>query len=248
MAELRYKMYPKSNIIRNWELLLAMTEEEVQALEEEWGEIKEYNEKVQQEIYEQRKAEQEEIEAFLKSKGIETKRYSKSSTFKVLRYQKWFEKNILDVIREKYPTNIPNYPYAGISNQKVKGIEIYNNCSPTTLTELHNRVNYQYNQKKQEADKQNKLLIASIQYATEHNVNIEGYESEAIIRTVDDYAKERYREKNIPDGTKIELKNECYDCSTYIVGEHRCSCGNRRIGMTVEGNIIDGFYHYPEAY
>jgi len=72
--------------------------------------------------------------------------------------------------------------------------------------------------------------------------------TDQIIRTVNDYAKEKYLEENVPNGTEVYLKHGCDECSTYIMGEHRCSCGNRRISIVVEGNIIEGFDYYPEPY
>lgn len=72
--------------------------------------------------------------------------------------------------------------------------------------------------------------------------------SEQIIDKVNEYAKDKYLKENVPDGTEIYLKNICNECDTYIMDERRCSCGNRRIDIIVEGNIVDGFCHYPEPY
>jgi hypothetical protein len=130
---------------------------------------------------------------------------------------------------------------------ELDGVRLSNNKSPTQLTELHSNLVAQYKHKMNELNKANKLLIKSIEYATQHSIDIEDLDTKSIIRTVEEHAIEAYREEHIPDGTEIRLKSECYECNVYIVGNHRCECGNRRIGVTVEGSILDGFYHYPEA-
>jgi hypothetical protein len=40
----------------------------------------------------------------------------------------------------------------------------------------------------------------------------------------------------------------CDTCSTYVVGDRRCECGNRRQNVIVEGDVAKGLYHYVEAY
>lgn len=40
----------------------------------------------------------------------------------------------------------------------------------------------------------------------------------------------------------------CDYCTDYTVGDRRCSCGNRRVCIEIEGNVIDGFFHYAVNY
>ena len=185
----------------------------------------------------------------MKSIGIDVFKYKKGGFApKINGYQTWYKNNVVDIISKKYPYYSSGYPVAHPCKKEVNGIELYINQSPTTIVELHNKITQQYNSQIGKKDKNNKLIIKSIEYATLHNINIEDLDTNQIIRVVNEYAKSEYLKENVPEGTEIYLKHECSECSTYFMGEHRCSCGNRRICITVEGDIIDGFFYYPEGY
>lgn len=241
-----YKSFPKRELINEWDKLLKMSREEVCILLDEWKLIDQENKEVSKKSYEEKNNKIEEISKFLISKGIDPYKYKGILTKNG--YQSWFHKNIVDVISKKYPYYSSGVPVAHSNRKEVNGIELYCNQSPTTIVELYDMISRQYNSKIQEKNKSNKLLIKSIEYANLHNINIEDLNTDQIIYTVNEHAKEKYVEENLPDGTEIYLKHGCDECSTYIMGERRCSCGNRRIDVIVEGDIIEGFYYYPEPY
>ena len=244
-----YKPYPQANLIREWDKLIKLKKEEVVDLYEQWKEIKVENDKIQKKLIDEKFEKISETVDFLKSKGIDVYKYKTKGFFKEKNgYQAWFKKNIADVISNKYPYYSSDIPTAHMTTVKVDGIELYNNQSPTNIVELYDRVTWQYNSKKRELEKIDKLLIESVKYAAEHGIDIDDLSHKDIISTVDEFAKSEYLKENVPDGTEVYLKHGCYECSTYIMGEHRCSCGNRRVYIEVEGNIIEGYYHYPEAY
>lgn len=245
----RYKVFPKSNLIREWDELIKLNRDEVVKLYEEWKDIHEENEKKHKEMIEKRKGEIEEIATFLKSKGIDVYKYKRKGFFREKNgYMAWFRNNITKEIEKKYPSYRGSIPTAHFGEYEIDGIRVTNNQSPTNIVELYDRIKRQYHNKKEEELKNNKLLVKSIKYAEKHDIDIEYLNSKEIISVVADYAKDKYLEEHVPDGSKIYLKHECDYCDTYIVGERRCSCGNRRIHIVVEGNLIDGFYHYPEGY
>jgi len=244
-----YKPYPQANLIREWDKLIKLKKEEVIELYEQWKVIKVENDEIHRKQSEEKYQNLNEIVDFLKTKGIDVHKYKTKGFFKDKNgYQAWFKKNVYDVISNKYPYFSTSIPTAHMTKVTVDGIELYNNQSPTNIVELYDRIVWQYKSKKREIEKVDKLLIASIKYAAEHEIEIEDLSHKDIIAMVDEFAKNKYLEENVPEGTEIYLKHACYECSTYIMGEHRCSCGNRRISIEVEGNIIEGYYHYPEAY
>ena len=241
-----YKKFPKRELIDQWDKLLKMNREEVVILEEEWKSIDQENRELYRKLYEEKINKIEEITKFLMANGIDPYKYK--NLIKKNGYQPWYQKNIIDVISKKFPYYNSGIPTVHMVQKEVDGIKLSNNKSPTSLVELYDNITWQYNSRIKQKNKTNKLLIKSIEYATKHNINIEDLTTDQIIYVVDEHAKEKYLEENLPNGTEIYLKHACSECDTYTMGEHRCSCGNRRIDIVVEGNILEGFYYYPEPY
>jgi len=242
-----YKKFPKQELIREWDKLLKMSREEVCVIYKEWLLIEKENEEIRKKLNEEKNNKLKEIAEYMKSIGIEIYKYKRDGYTKN-GYQSWYANNIVNVISRKYPYYNFNIPTAHTSEKEVNGIKLYCNKSPTNIVELYDKITDQYNSKIKLKDKNDKLLIKSIEYATLNNINIEDLSSEQIIDKVNEYAEDKYLKENVPDGTVIYLKHICNKCNTYIMGEKRCFCGNRRIDIIVEGNIVDGFCHYPEPY
>lgn len=244
-----YKPFPQSELIRDWGKLIKLSREEVVKLYDNWQEIDKENKETNKRLYDEKSNKLKEVSEYLRSIGVDVFKYKSGGFFTQKNgYQSWFEKNVVNKISEKYPHNRYSIPTAHSTSVEVDGVTLSNNQSPTNIVELYDKIIHQYNYKIKEINKTDKLLIKSIEYATTHNINIEDLNPKDIIYTVVEAAKDKYLKENVPDGSEVYLKHECYECSTYIMGEHRCSCGNRRISVVVEGNLIDGFYHYPEAY
>jgi len=244
-----FKSFPQSNLIKEWDKLLKLSKEEVVVLYEEWKVIHKENEETYRRLYAEKFEKINEVSDYLKSKGIDVYKYKTKNFFKEKNgYQTWFKNNVVDAISKKYPYYGSGIPTAHMETYEINGIKISNNQSPTNIVELHANITSQYNSKIKEVQKVDKLLIKSIEYATKNNIDIEVLDHKDIIQIVNDFAKTKHLEENCPVGSEVYLKHGCYECNTYIVGEHRCSCGNRRVYIEVEGNIIEGFYHYPEVY
>ena len=244
-----YKSFPQANLIREWDKLIKLSKEEVAEIYEEWKVIHEENEETNKRMYEEKNQKINEAAEYFKGLGIDVYKYKKSGFFPIkIGFQAWFKNNVSEVISKKYPYYRNGIPTAHMEEKEVNGVKLYNNQSPTNLLELYDKISWQYRSKINEVRKVDKLLIKSIEYATKHNIDLDDLNTDEIIRTVDEYAKEKYLEENLPNGSDVYLKHCCDECITYIMGEHRCSCGNRRIYIEVEGNIIEGFTYYPEAY
>lgn len=99
---------------------------------------------------------------------------------------------------------------------------------------------------KAKEDKELQKIAVAITILSESGENIPDNNS-LLVGKANSIKKEEFIRKNFPDGKELEIK--CCDfCDSWVVGEHRCSCGNRRMELTIEGNFLDGFYGYPSAY
>lgn len=93
---------------------------------------------------------------------------------------------------------------------------------------------------------ESKELAEAILFYKEKNWSTENLSSQEILDYVENYRRDKWIKENYPDGT--EMNHSCCDnCSSWTVGEHRCSCGNRRMSLIVEGSK-DSYYAYAEAH
>lgn len=130
---------------------------------------------------------------------------------------------------------------------KVGDNVIRNGRSPYTLSDLVTQgLQYKKSIKKKE-EKENKELVEAIKLATKENINIEGMSNDTIIANVTEYAKEKHVNDTYKEGDYVTF-DQCQECDSWTVGEDRCECGNRRVYLEVEGDLVDGFYSYPQAY
>ncbi|PGT89865.1 hypothetical protein [Bacillus thuringiensis] len=242
-----YKLYPRASLIHNWAELLTLTLEEVEGIQQEWEEIKEYNNQLERELRDKRQEERKKAEESMLSLGIEVRKFDKRSIIpKVSGYLPWFKKNVLDAIDKMYPSCGREKPMAYMGSKDVDGITLHNNVSPTNLRELYLRIKSQYDRKKKEANKTDALFIKSIQYATENDINIDNMLPKEIIAVVDDVARQNYVDQIRNEGT-VYIKHVCSECDTYEMGAHRCSCGSVRISIEVSGNVLEGFSYDLEG-
>ena len=238
-----------ARIREDWEMLMSKTREEVEELLKEWLKADEHNKLVQVEVREGYKEKMNEVHEFFKTLRIEIFKYKKKGYFKEKNgYVAWFEKNIHQLIKMYYPMSRPDYsPYGHMGRKLVQGVEVTNGQSPTPLLELYDRLSHQIKRAKEKEGKDLELYTKSVIYATEARLDVEGLTVKEVIGMVDEHAKDAYLAKHFPPGTVIQ-QDCCDECSDYKMGERRCDCGNRRIDVYVEGNIIDGFYEVVEPY
>lgn len=246
-----YKTFPNANLIREWDKLLKLNREEVVSLHDTWEDIHKQNYELGRKLMNEKLERQKEVDDYMESNNVDIWNYKRNHfTLEQRRngYQSWYKKNVADKISEKYPYYSNQIPTAHMDSVEVDGIILSNNQSPTNIVELYDKMKREYNSKMNEISLKDKLLVESIKYANTHGLDIRDLSAKDIISIVDDHAKDEFRKENFPDGTEIYLKHGCDECSTYTVGDHRCSCGNRRIMMVVDGNLVEGYDCYPEAY
>lgn len=238
----KYLEFPGKELISDWEKLIKLERKEVVELLREWEEIEEINSKISKDNYKKKWEELDEIGSFLGKRGVSIRKKNGRG------FLKWFEVNILSELDGEYPVYRDSLPVAHMWEREVNGKLIKNNQSPTSLVEIYDKVKAQYREMVQyDKDKYDKLA-KSIEFAVKRGIDVTGARKTDIVNLVDDILVRDYRKKELPEGTVLELNGGCDFCREYIVGEDRCSCGNRRIFVAVEGDIIQGYDYSIEVY
>lgn len=244
MANSQYKYHRNTEILRDFDKLIALSEDEVQQIQDEWYAITEHNEQVYKQNLANRQRVTEETATYLEKIGV-TVRKSNG-------YFAWFKNNVQDSINAQYPILSPRAPEARFGRYmvEVKGVEFeFNNKNYDAVT-LRQKLLEAYAAEKEKQVREQKLFTVSLQYAVTHQLNIENVAADEIIRVANQYAKEEYLQKLIDDEDSEVYFDECSECieNVYYPGEHRCSCGNRRVNLYIVGDLVDGFEPVAEAY
>lgn len=137
------------------------------------------------------------------------------------------------------------YFYTSYANKALNSAKETRDSYLKKIKEIEEKIIQQEKEKKDDIKKQEEL-IAAISYATENKVEISGLSSGGILEVVSEHQRRKFIEENYPDGEEFIIKC-CDECSSYIMGERRCSCGNVRVDLVVE-KINGEFYGSFERY
>ena len=120
--------------------------------------------------------------------------------------------------------------------------------SPSTLMEVWDGARrLQGHWEIQQSSKTNEEAVL-MGMATKLGVDPAGFESVAsFLIAVQEAAQDAWVQENYPNGTEVDI-DCCYHCDTWEVGDNRCSCGNRRVYLDIQGNVVTGFYAYPQGH
>jgi len=94
--------------------------------------------------------------------------------------------------------------------------------------------------------RQRKEYVKAVQLAPDYGIDPLELDGKTLIHKVTEKKQEEWVKEHYPKGTEMTV-NECDYCDTWEVGDRRCSCGNRRVYLTVEGNLLDGFYAHASC-
>jgi len=226
--------------------MIDLSEDELIALDKEWNEVEEYNKTV---YMHNRKLEDETTEQFYKLFkdvfNVDANKYSGGHSYnKKIGTYAWF-KNIKKEIKHTLsPYTHPSKPR--FSKFTYNDIEIGINNQRTLLDKV-NYIKSRIESMKSQARKQNSTLRKALVLCDKHGIDFDNLSDEEVIAQVTSLEEEIFVKENYPDGTEMGAPG-CDECDTWIVGDNRCSCGNRRMSIIVDGDLKDGFYAYPEAW
>lgn len=100
---------------------------------------------------------------------------------------------------------------------------------------------------KEKEDSYLRKVAKALTLAEKYGIKPEDYsDNETLFLLVNDKAEEDWRKENFPNGKEVDISC-CSECSSWTVGEHRCSCGNRRMYLDIDGDFFGGFYGFPQA-
>jgi len=129
-------------------------------------------------------------------------------------------------------------------------LNLLNSCGSLSefIIRYRNNIKAKEQKAKEKEDILEKYKIHLLQKGKELNLDISNYSSiDLYFSDIESTLKDKWAKEKYTDG--IEIYIDCCDfCSSWTVGEHRCSCGNRRMSLIIEGDSLNGFYAYPEAY
>jgi len=98
---------------------------------------------------------------------------------------------------------------------------------------------------KEAEDKKMRKLATAMQLAEKYGI-VDYDNNDDLFSLVNDRARHDFLAAEYADGTEV-THSCCEECSTWTVGEHRCSCGNRRMYLETDGDFFEGFTAYPCA-
>lgn len=172
--------------------------------------------------------------------------------------KKWFTQ-LLETIEAKFPRVIPEDSfYCNKVSEPKKAYQVKCQSYPSSYSASTHTVYVrtfakqieeiqQYVKGKQEQDKKcSEELAIYIKKAIELGLDITDLST--VCKRVEDVLSEKWRSENYVEGMEMGLDDNICECQTWIAGEHRCSCGGRRISCNVEGNMIHGYYFNLEAH
>lgn len=228
---------PISDYFYLLESILSCKDDEIKNLELEWElteqenrEISQHNSKLKIELTKQ-------IESFCKSLGLGT--YKRNNSGKITGTHTEFKALLkqLDIKCRTSYSNKPSYMEIKVGDEKFRY-----HTSPCKITEVVNYARQKLEQKQKDLINKNKELALAISLAGKYNISIEDPD---LIDKVTELERQEFIKNNYPNGTELSI-DCCSECSSWTVGEHRCSCGNRRIYLEVDGSI-NNFYANPCA-
>lgn len=187
------------------------------------------------------------VENFFKECDIDKYRYSSANPFKKLGTSKEWQM-VYDKIQKKFKISCMHSKPAfnKITYNKKDITRFYQSYEGISC--LNEAKRYFENLYKQDEAKANRFKTI-LKVAKENNIDLSDCSSEdGMYNVVNEFMKDKFIKENYPHGKEMYLKHGCDYCSTWVVGIHRCSCGNRRMSLIVDGDFIDGFYAYPEPY
>ena len=224
------------NLVRG---CLEASEEQIQAMVDSWDDTKKANDDIARHNKKINKEAKEIAEKFFNGIGMPT--YKTSLYGKITGSYKEF-KAVLKQIDAKFPSYNPNITVPKVGGYVDGDTKIsvnYGGSIACSINVVKDKLEYLT---KQDNNK-TKLFQASVAKAESFGVNPM---DSNVVELVQGVAEARFIAEEYPDGQLMDI-DCCSECDTWIIGEHRCSCGNRRMYLTVEGNILDGFYAYAEA-
>lgn len=224
------------------------TTEEIQAIMAADAEAVAENNQLRKQAFEARTEAIKKTKELFESFGIKTTEYKKaSSARKAGTYPTKEMEKVYEIATEPFMFR-DSYRGATIECKLPDGSIFRNNCSPCTLIELHVNAHRYWNNRETAKKREAEAFAGYLKYAIENGIQVsveQASDPQVFMRTVDEIASEKWFEETYPKGSEVSISC-CPECSTHIVGENRCLCGNVRVSIYPNGSVLTGFYIVDE--
>lgn len=208
------------------ENVLNVSDSDLERLENEWKIIHKANDEIYKKNKEIMLKMIKQLEDLFKSLGMKCYKYKKFGLTKTGVYKEF--KALTDALQWKFP-KFPDYPNP--YSLKYKNEEY--RSSGSTLVEKVKYIKEQIKRADNIANLKNKEYLLAASLASKYNISLD---DPLLLEKVREANKEEFIQKEFPIGTAVHIKC-CDECSTWYVGDHRCSCGNCRMYLDVDGSI-----------
>lgn len=240
----------KKQIGGNYALIISeaqkLTEEDVSKIKEDIGEFSQSIRDIQKSHSEDYQKIIKKIEEICVEAGVIYKNHNDT-------HERWF-KNLLDRFSplRSFPGNFGDIRCGAVEYNGetlwLKDINFIDESISNIINKVHRLVDgviKHVSRRDARKEKNNKLFRKAIEIAIRDKVNYGEMSDEDLIKHIIELEENKHLESR--HGETIDF-DQCDDCDKWTVGERRCSCGNRRVSLELDGNLIDGFYSYPQAY
>lgn len=242
----KYKHFPRQfkgqNIYSLYNALhqdmLKLSSNDLEELQNEINEIERHNRDIYIENKNIIQKNIKTLEDIFKSIGMLTYKTSKNGKY-IGEYKEF--KAAIKSMKETVGGSAPSKPSFHV--MWVDGKKYQSYCSSITIPKFVEQVKERLKEEQEIEEKKRKVFAKSCSLAEKHNISIEDFD---LVKKVREAEEKEWLNKNYPKGKEIIIS--CCDCcDSYFMGEKRCSCGNRRIDVYVEGDV-GNFNLITEAY
>lgn len=241
----QFKPFPNLDFLNNFQKIYDSPREEIIKIEEEWKKIAQENRDINMENQRAYENVKKEIDVFLTSKGMKLYEYTIRSGSKML---PWYK-----TLLSKLPSPPSNFQFVNVPTVvpsskpvKINGFEISINRY-ISLSEAHEYIHTRIEREYKANERRNLLIAESYKFINENKIPFSGTPDNAI-GIANKIAGEKWMKEEHPEGSLLNISDNICECEVYLIGEKKCSCGNRRISVNIEGDIVHGFYLNTEAF
>jgi hypothetical protein len=215
------------------EYALSCSDEDLVKLTDEWNATDIANRNARIANMDNKKLMVLEAEAFFKRLGLDTYKTSPHGK-RIGEYAEF--KAVLKAIDSKYnqvsvATDRPTF-----FTMKAHGDE-YRACTTLPLVQFVKEARRHYEQKAKRENEHRAEFALAATLAGKYGISLDDAN---LVEKVCEADREAWAKAHYPDGTNMHF-DECDDCNSWTVGEHRCSCGNRRVYLELDGKLGNWF-------
>lgn len=243
--ELEFPKYPDFPKLPSVDVLLTWTDEQLQDWDIQAGDLEAFY----RTLYAQHMRARDNWARILEAQGEKVK-HGKIKDAYLESFYTWLRKLGYNPFGHKNPQDCWGYLKVNIPGKGPRRLDalVYGMGNPRTLFAAIKAAKKEITEQAARIERTKAMEAKLFSLSSSLGIEPGAYTSAgAFLDAVAEAAKTAFILKEYPDGTEIDAGGQCDYCDSWTVGDRRCSCGNRRMYLEVEGNVLDGFTAYPRA-